>query len=313
VTATLAPAGHRIRARRVRFDWDATPLHWISGDAQTTHTVNVLHLLLPEGERWFVEVIRQALDRIEDPELADQVKGFIGQESVHSRAHAAVLDHLAEQQVDLTRVLAEIEWLFRGLLADRPLGRRLPRAAQRRWLDLRLAMIAAIEHFTGVLGAWVIDSPGLDAAGADPVMLDLIRWHGAEEVEHRAVAWDLFDHVNGSYLYRALAMAAVAPAITLLWIRGTRELIRRDPSNPPRPSWRALRRAGREGRLPTVGAIARTVPGWFRPGYSPLEIASTADALAYLATSPAATAAAAAASAGTPATTTATEEPPCPD
>ncbi len=77
---TIADAGvDHIRARRVSFDYDETPTHWVPGDPHTTHVINVLHLLLPSGERWFCEVFRRALDRVEDPDLARDVKAFIGQ------------------------------------------------------------------------------------------------------------------------------------------------------------------------------------------------------------------------------------------
>lgn len=275
-----------IRARRVRFGWEDTPLHWVPGDPQTTHTINVLHLLLPEGEKWFAHVIRQTLDRIDDPDLLADVKGFIGQESVHSRAHAVVLDHLAAQGLPTRAFTAHVHRLFWVVLADRPFGRRLPRPLARRWLDLRLALIAAIEHFTAVLGVWILDAPGLDAADPDPEMLDLIRWHGAEEVEHRSVAFDLYQEVGGGYPTRVAAMALTAPAIFAFWWAGTRYLVSHDPTAPPEASWRTFGRAVRAGRLPRLRSIYGTVPGYLRPGHHPSHTGSTADALAYLATSP---------------------------
>ncbi|CAM5439672.1 hypothetical protein SMICM304S_02930 [Streptomyces microflavus] len=39
------------------------------GDPFTTHTINVLHLLLPAGERWFIHVYRQVLPYIHDSSL----------------------------------------------------------------------------------------------------------------------------------------------------------------------------------------------------------------------------------------------------
>ena len=45
--------------------------------------------------------------------------------------------------------------------------------------------------------------------GSDPVMLDLLRWHGAEEVEHRSVAFELFQHVSGSYVRRVETMVPI--------------------------------------------------------------------------------------------------------
>jgi predicted metal-dependent hydrolase len=50
-----------------------------------------------------------------------------------------------------------------------------------------------------VLGQWVIQNRGLDYAGTDPVMLDLSRWHDAEEIEHRSLNGILArqDHFGG--------------------------------------------------------------------------------------------------------------------
>jgi len=45
---------------------------------------------------------------------------------------------------------------------------------------------------------WVLDADGLDEA-MHPMMLDLVRWHGAEEVEHRCVAFDVYQHLGGGY------------------------------------------------------------------------------------------------------------------
>lgn len=69
-------------------------MHWIPGDPFSTHTINVLHLLLPAGERWFVHVYKQVLPHIRDPRLRADVIGFIGQEAMHSQAHDEVLPHL---------------------------------------------------------------------------------------------------------------------------------------------------------------------------------------------------------------------------
>jgi predicted metal-dependent hydrolase len=41
----------------------------------------VLHLLLPAGESWFIDVFTQALPMIKDDKLREEVLGFIGQEA----------------------------------------------------------------------------------------------------------------------------------------------------------------------------------------------------------------------------------------
>lgn len=159
-----------ITPRRVYFDWSGTPLHWVPGDPFATHLANVLHLLLPAGERWFVHVYKQVLPSVHDQRLGREVKGFMGQEATHSRAHAAVLDHLREQGLDPVPYVENIDWLFERLLGDHT----APPALRRRWLVDRVAIIAAIEHFTAVLGRWVLEARGYDRVGADPTMLDLL-------------------------------------------------------------------------------------------------------------------------------------------
>ncbi|QIS13931.1 metal-dependent hydrolase [Nocardia arthritidis] len=74
--------------------------------------------------------------------------------------------------------------------------------AKEEWLFERLALYAGMEHFTAIVGQWFLDSEGLEQSGIHPMMLDLLRWHGAEEVEHRNVLFDVFEHVDGGYLRR---------------------------------------------------------------------------------------------------------------
>lgn len=284
------PAEVTIRPRQVRFEWGETPLHWLPGDPMTGHLIDVLHLLLPAGERWFVDVYRQALPAIADERLRGDVRGFMGQEAVHSRAHSAVLEHLREHGLETRAYTRWIDWMFERMLGDR----RLPPRLQRTWLRHRLAIIAAIEHFTCVLGEWVIcSSDALDAAGADPVMLDLLRWHGAEEVEHRCVAFDAFQSLGGRarYALRVEGMLLAFPMMVLLWHRGVRFLVRHDPTmSGRRYRMREYARAVRERTAPGW-ELLHAVPRYLRPSHHPRDEATPERALAYLAYSPAAVAA----------------------
>ena len=286
-----------LRPRRVAFDWQDTPLHWVPGDPFSTHMINVLHLLLPAGERWFVDVYKQVLPLIRDPRLRDDVIGFIGQESMHAQAHSTVLDHLVAQGLDPAPYTAQMDWFFEHLLGDNT----APPPARRWWLLERVAIIAAIEHYTAVLGKWVLDTRGFERFGADPTMVDLLRWHGAEEVEHRSVAFDVFQHLDGGYGRRLRAMTTVFPTMFWLWVRGVKFFIAHDPELSPaqrkaaEPHLRDWVRAAREELVPAPRDIFSAVPRYMRRRYHPTQEGSTAKALAYLAGSPAAKAAAAAA------------------
>ncbi|GAA2351767.1 metal-dependent hydrolase [Saccharopolyspora halophila] len=283
------PGRVELHARDVEFDWSQLPMHWIPGEPFATHFLNFLHLVLPEGERWFVEVFKEALPLVIDERLAADVRGFIGQEAVHAESHQGVVDHLDAHGLDTGPYVEQVRWIFRRLLGDRPYQGERAEA----WLVQRLAVIAAIEHFTAVLGQWVLDAEALDRCGTDPTMLDLLRWHGAEEVEHRAVAFDLYQHVHGKYRQRCGALLIAALAIASLWARGVKYLMRQDPvlRGSREPRWRDLLRCGRRGIIPPVWRLLGSLPGYLRPNYHPSQYGSTAQAVAYLAKSPAALAA----------------------
>ncbi|MFD7897290.1 metal-dependent hydrolase [Streptomyces sp. NPDC059743] len=287
---------YAIVPRRVSFDWHGTPLHWIPDEPTATHVINVLHLLLPAGERWFVKVFKEGLPLVTDPELLKDVKGFMGQEATHSVQHSYVLDHLAEQKLSTEAYTRHIDFLFEKLLGEKPpWGIPFPAG---KWLLYRLAFVAAIEQFTAILGDWVLRAEGLDRAGADEIMLDLLRWHGAEEVEHRAVAFDMYEHCGGPdparYARRVGTMCVTAPVLLWLWISGAAYLIRHDPqlAGLPRYSLREHNKAIGKGLLPPWRELGAAIPRYFRRSYHPSREGSLRRAVEYLATSPAARAAA---------------------
>jgi predicted metal-dependent hydrolase len=283
----LVHDGHPAYRRQVRFDWSNLPLHWVPDDPFATHMMNVLHLLLPEGERHFIKAVLEASSLVDDPELEAAIKPFIQQESWHAWAHQVVLNHLAEQGIDTKSYTDRLgKWLSLSL-GDPP--KVFPPLLKRWWLYRRLADVASLEHFTAVLGQWVLQNRGLDYAGTDPVMLDLLRWHGAEEIEHRSLVFDVYQHVCGNYALRALSMLTIAPLFVGWWLYGVVYLMRSDPTITAKPRWRDWLRAARQYKVPGPWKLLVTVPiRYLRPGHHPSHEASTQMAMDYLEYSPAA-------------------------
>ncbi|HEX3288419.1 MAG TPA: metal-dependent hydrolase [Mycobacterium sp.] len=278
--------GHPAFRRQVRFDWSNLPLHWVPDDPFTTHMLNVLHLLLPEGERHFIKAVLEASSLVDDPDLEAAIKPFIQQESWHAWAHQVVLDHLAEEGIDTKPYTDRLGRLLSKTLGDAP--RWFPPPVKRWWLYRRLADVASLEHFTAVLGQWVLQNRGLDYAGANPAMLDLLRWHGAEEVEHRSLVYDVYQNVCGSYSIRAFSMVMTAPLFVGWWIAGARYLMANDSTIEDKWRWSEWRRAAREYLLPGPWNILVTVPlRYMRRGHHPGPEANTQMAIDYLAHSPA--------------------------
>jgi uncharacterized protein len=280
-----------LEPRDVRFDWSGLPLRWIPGEPQVSHIINVLHLLLPEGERWFVQTFKRALPLITDEALREDVIGFIGQEAIHAEAHQGVLDYFASRGLRTEPYQRQMEWLFRRILAPRT---GLAPAHAREELIEHVAIVAAIEHFTAFLGHWVLNADGLDRVGAHPVMLDLLRWHGAEEVEHRSVAFDLLTHLDPAYPRRIRAALIAGSLLLWLWVRGARFLVAADPElgRQAKVTWRGYAAGARRGILPAPRDSVRSAIRYLRRGYHPAQEASTQQAVAYLGSSPAARAAA---------------------
>ncbi len=281
--------GYPTHHRKARFDWSNTPLHWVPGDPFTTHMLNVFHLLLPASERWFIQAITEAAPLVDDADLQAAIKPFIQQEAWHAGAHQMVLQHLAEQGIDTTPYTDRLHNWLSKLGKQHP---EWPRVLQRVSLYRRLAVTAALEPFNAALGEWFIQNRGLDYAGADQTMLDLLRWHGAEEIEHRSLVFDVYQNVCGNYGLRALTMLSTAPTFAFWWIAGLRFLMANDPTINAKPRWRDWLRAARQYRVPGPWLIAVTVPGrYVRPGYHPRAEVSTQLAMDYLEHSPVARAA----------------------
>lgn len=290
----------RLIPRKVKFDWSDTPVDWIPGHPFASHFINEINLLLPAGEFWFCRLYNQALPYITDDKLRDDVQMFIRQEAMHARAHGgAVADYLNKRGIETESNTRQEDWLFENLLGDKFAGRELKGDwAKKQWLVFRLGIIAAVEHMTCVLGQYALDNKNWDAVGADPVLLDLLRWHGAEEVEHRCVAFDLYRHLGGTYPSRYYLSLIAMPVIFGLWAHGAAHLMKQDPRfAAQRPSvfrpwvWLEWQRQSRTGMLPSLPALlVRQLP-FFSPWYDPAKEGSTEEALAYLEGSPAAAAA----------------------
>jgi uncharacterized protein len=227
------------------------PRHWFGGNAVATHIANGVNLLFPAGERFFVRSVHHFLPRIEDPVLRAQVRGFAGQEGRHAKEHERFFTVLSEQGYDVERFLRLYEPLSARIEALSPPA-------------LRLAVTAACEHFTALLAEDALRLRVLDRA--HPAMRALLMWHAAEEIEHRAVAFDVLGKVAPSY---ALRMAGLAMATVLLggfWTMGTLSLLaqERAPRGHLFAQWRALR----EGPQPHA-VFLRGIRDYMRPGFHP--------------------------------------------
>ncbi len=190
------------------------PRHWFSGNVIATHMINGVSMLFPAGERFFVRSVNYYLDRIDDPLLRAQVKGFFGQEGRHAKEHDRWNEILQSQGYSVEKFLSFYEWFGYHVIE-----RITPP-------PLRLAATAALEHFTAMLAEKALRYRVLDHA--DPTMRALLMWHAAEEIEHRSVAFDVLQRVHPSYALRIAGLALATATLSGFWFAAAATLFWQD-------------------------------------------------------------------------------------
>jgi uncharacterized protein len=155
-----------------------------------------LSLVFPEGERYFIRSVKKFQDQIADPKLQAEIKAFIAQEAQHGRMHE----------------------LFNNELILKQNAVATPRGEQRKeglwWVEefiskyitpkLNLAMTAAAEHYTATWAQNAFDDERVKELPDS--LRNLIYWHAIEEIEHKHVAFDVMEKVDGSYTLRIAGM-----------------------------------------------------------------------------------------------------------
>ncbi|MFI9404841.1 metal-dependent hydrolase [Nocardia sp. NPDC052316] len=287
-STVYADQAHAINAREVTFDFDTVPMHYIPGEVMATHIINVMHLVLPEGERAMAQALAEALPLIDDERLREEVRGFIGQEAMHASSHELARKQLERLGLDVRPMVERVAWLVDRVLGDHGLSGR----AKHAWLCERLALFAGMEHYTAVIGEWLLTNDTFVAKGMHPAMLDLIRWHGAEEVEHRSVVYDAYMYVDGGYGRKARQAVIASTGLLALFVISGGYLFHKDPSPNKGRFWPLqLASASVRGVVPSFTTFFTEIPRYLRPGFHPSQLGPMDNALRYLAQSPAARAA----------------------
>ena len=194
-----------VRDRRFDLREERVPRHWFGGRKAVTRFMDNLSIFFPAGERFFVASVRahekKANEKDVDAQLLKDMRAFVGQEGIHTREHIRYNEMLKAQGLPV----AEMEERVRVLLSR--VTKWTPRRRQ-------LAVTCALEHFTALLGHVLLDDGDLSEAA--PEMASLWSFHAAEENEHKAVAFDLYREMGGTYTERVLVMVG---ATIVFWAK----------------------------------------------------------------------------------------------
>jgi predicted metal-dependent hydrolase len=264
-TATTAPVktetAQRMNVRPFRGNnAKLTTRHWVRGDMFATAFLNALSVVFPRGETFMIEALHPWRNRTEG-QLAKDVAAFIAQEAAHSREHIGFNRAIINAGYDiesLDRAIRQFVSFFSGCGEVTKLGATM-----------------CIEHLTAIVAAEMLKNRS-HLEGTDLELRKLWLWHAIEEVEHKAVAFDVWMFATREWsgtrrwLTRSTLLLAVTISFFINRTRGQVELLRQDGL----PKWRGWALSIRRGFA--KGSIGRNVLGpwthFFMPGFHPNQI-----------------------------------------
>jgi len=212
VPSTLAryspAAGVKVTPRQAQWNFPAdVPRHWFDSSPLLTAILDAFTLAIPDNERYYIRVLQRCMDRLGDPKQRNELANFIRQEALHGVAHKAYWQHLQQDGVQVSRFVGAVSTVLYKWLE--------PLIPQR----LHVAIVSAIEHVNAYTGHIFLSRQLL--RNADPRLRHLFEWHFAEEIEHKAVAFDVLDAVYPGYGTRMAGAATAFPVVYAELISGT--------------------------------------------------------------------------------------------
>ncbi len=252
-----------IKPRHMSFPFDEVQetFFW-GGNSILTVFGGALSSTFPPGEAEFIESVRNYRDQISDETLKQQIKGFIGQEGHHSHQHKRANQVLTERGIDAVRLEKHLEKDIKKYIGRKHVNNKF-----------RLAMTVGMEHLTAIMAEFILTKPEV-LDDLNPTVRELLFWHAVEEIEHKAVAFDVFMQCENDqkYLRRVLRLVSVLFTLRigcymvalLIWAR-------------KRPSWKEIKAFGsfmfnkKNGLIP---GIRSNYKDYFKPGFHPWDHAN---------------------------------------
>ena len=97
--------------RKMHFDVHDVPVWWNGGDPVVTRFFDALSVHFPDGERFFIQSVRNYQDCITDPKMKDDVKAFFRQEAQHGIVHDRYNAVMAAQGVKVDKIISRMRSL----------------------------------------------------------------------------------------------------------------------------------------------------------------------------------------------------------
>ena len=223
-TSTSKAYNHEeIKVRRVNFIFNKdNPRFYYKNNPFSTHFINALHIVFPTGERFFVNSVLKHQKEITDDKLKKQVRNFCGQEGVHSAMHEKFWNILKANGYIIKGYENHIDKLLHKIIAKIEIeGTRIN--------NIDLTATVCLEHFTALFGHALFEHVELNQDIVPKDMAELFQWHAAEEIEHKNVAFDVFQKVDKDEHIKRVTLMPIVTALLYFYLGiGTMMLMYQD-------------------------------------------------------------------------------------
>jgi hypothetical protein len=201
-----------IKVRRVNFNFSKeNPRFYYKNNPFSTHFINALHIVFPTGERFFVNSVLKHQKEITDDKLKKQVRNFCGQEGIHSSMHERFWNILKENGYIIKGYENHIDNLLHKIIAKIEVeGTQIN--------NIDLTATVCLEHFTALFGHAIFNHVDTNKDIVPEDIAELFQWHAAEEIEHKNVAFDVFQKVDKNELVKRAALMPIVTALLYFYL-----------------------------------------------------------------------------------------------
>jgi uncharacterized protein len=244
-----------IEARNLEFELgDELASHWSPEQPEFSHVANGFMATLPHLEPYFIHNIHAAAEQLPEGKLRADAEGFNQQEARHAQQHRAWNQVLARRYPGFEAI-------------EKALKDKLIASRRSHSLAFRLAYTAGFEALTYQVVCFIVDERERWLSGADPRMVAMLTWHAAEEVEHKSVAYDVYQAIYGGYWLRVWGLlCAVVQTIRDLR-RFAEHMLRADGLWDDPKSRRRVSKV----RFALLRRLIPPLRSYLRPSYRPSE------------------------------------------
>lgn len=259
-----------MQVRYPKFDFSQTVPHWCDNPEQA-QTINAGNIIPAYIEPFLIKVMRIAkakLDPEMDAQLIADIDIFNQQEAQHMKVHTEMMKLVRENGYPGMKPIEEAYAAdYARFLEEKPLE----------WL---LAYCEGFEAFgSNTAEAWLDGRMEGNIEGADRTVVEMFRWHLAEEYEHRTVCYRVFHRLANSggpirTYFRRLRGLYISATHMMGYAKQLENYLietdQKDMSPEQLSASKArLKKAKKVQPVPTFAGFLRVLSPWYDPAKTP--------------------------------------------